>query len=121
MGDDENVVHEEVWEKTCKGIGGFLQLVDGWRWLGLWAAPLVRGYSTHDCLNTITVWQLGRHSEARQPGTSRDLRGRHCDTADITNHESSSADRVTGIQKEWKQRVVQLRLMTLPLFGMRDV
>lgn len=42
--------------------------------------------------------QLERYHEARQPGTSWDLRGWQCGTADISNHESGSAYRITGIR-----------------------
>lgn len=39
MGDDENVVHEEVWEITCEGIGGFLYLVMVGGGLACWTTP----------------------------------------------------------------------------------
>lgn len=43
-----------------------------------------------------TIQQLGK-DEALLPGTSQDLRGCQCGTADMANLKSSSPDRITGI------------------------
>lgn len=48
----------------------------------------VKGCDTHNC--PITVAQLEIYCEARQPETSRDLRGCQCGTADMTNHRYTS-------------------------------